>query len=93
MTHTPTPWKVASNKMHVLDNEGLIIVYPGGSRTEATAKNNAQFIVQACNAHEELVKVLQGVLHHNNAVKEQYQLPNSLISQIEQALNTIEKGA
>lgn len=33
-----------------------------------------------------LLEVLQGVMHHNAAVKGQYQLPKSLIRQIREAI-------
>lgn len=91
MNHTPTPWKIASNHRHVIDSDGLIIVYPGGSRTEAIAQANAQFIVTACNAHEELVKIAQAyrnhlkVFAHTEGEMATYQYINNL-------LTTVEKG-
>lgn len=36
--------------------------------------------------HDVMRKALEGVLHHNDAVKLQYQLPKSLIEQVRAAL-------
>ncbi len=91
MNHTPTPWELASNERHVLDSEKLIVVYPGGSRSEVTAKANAQFIVAACNAHEELVKIAQA---YRNYLKRAAHTDGEVATyhHIEDVLNTIEKG-
>lgn len=44
--------------------------------------NNGHLI----KAAPHLIEALQGVLHHNSAVKPQYQLPSSLIRQIDAAI-------
>lgn len=89
MTHTPTPWihnlkrdRIESNGEKLLVNG---VALPCGNHpksTEATA--NAQFIVQACNAHEELVAALKGLLYEPMAER--------TIDAAKKILNTIEKG-
>lgn len=36
---------------------------------------------------ESILKALEGVIHHNDAVKDEYKLPESLIRQVWQAIN------
>ena len=59
--HTPTPWRVSQNKRHIVDEDGLIVVYPGGSRPEKAAQANAAYIVHSANAYPRLVKALQEI--------------------------------
>ena len=58
--HTPTPWIFKegyhNNSMIYSENAELISVFQDDN------KANAQFIVKACNAHEELVKALKKAL-------------------------------
>jgi hypothetical protein len=60
--HTPTPWEVdreAGDDSHVMiDSQSD--VYIGEIFIEA----NAAFIVRAVNAHEELLHVIKGMVHH-----------------------------
>ena len=65
MTHTPTPWKVSGNQIQSekLNNYGNWILLEMPLRKEPTMqdmteedKANAEFIVHAVNAHDELVE-------------------------------------
>lgn len=100
MNHTPTPWTLEQGNEHckLFSANGptgwqFIGEIHTGHACNTDYRKNAEFIVRACNAHEELVKALQGVLHHHAAVKPAYQLPDSLVRQITKALTTIEKGS
>lgn len=64
MNHTPTPWKIVtddkeSDKNIIADARGNHIARTYGYQKEYHP--NAQFIVTACNAHEDLVKALEDV--------------------------------
>jgi len=66
--HTPTPWSVKlghcrhdhpDTSADVVDIEGFPVA---NTWCHAWAKANAAFIVRACNAHEELVEAVKGLL-------------------------------
>ena len=101
MNHTPGPWRVGykdgSGPDQIvteydgeLPSKSIAVVSWGCGCCKHDAKEedfaNAARIVHCVNTHDALVEALRGVLHHNNGVKEQYKLPQSLISQIEKAL-------
>lgn len=108
MNHTPGPYTVFEHRgiWHIevragestfchLDNKGEWSRNRSGGlsgRSQQRLLHDAKFIATACSAHEGLVKALQGVLHHHAAVQSAYQLPESLVRQITNALATIEKG-
>lgn len=99
MTHTPTPWTTEDSRTIKTESGEFFLSYlndkHGNSKwlqSYAELDANAQFIIKACNAHEELVGVLKGVLSHNRVLKQQYQFPDSLIRQIETAIAKAEKG-
>lgn len=96
MNHTPGPWRleefdvvgghgaschVATVNMVGLDFESLAVV-----------SANAQFIVTACNAHEELVKIAQAYRNHLK-VSSHTDGEVATYHHIEDVLNTIEKEA
>jgi len=74
MKHTATPWKKGTYKNCITaeTNDGLTIngayqdeaidYYGGYLIAESVSKNNAQFIVKACNSHEELIDALEGMV-------------------------------
>lgn len=98
MNHTPHKWildedgepfiyqlnKAGTNLFYLNVQDGVIDT---GERTsKAQLRSIAEFIYTSCNAHEELVATLKAVLHHNDALKNHYKLPNSLVRQIENAI-------
>ncbi len=56
--HTPTPWEVS---YYDYDNNGPIYCIENVTRstTPEEHKANAEFIVRACNAHDDLVEALK----------------------------------
>ena len=68
--HTPLPWKVLHpGQPHVAvvtekwdSADGTLICYPGRhtGAVDGEVQANAEFIVRACNAHEELLEALRG---------------------------------
>lgn len=65
MTHTPTPWETREllNGDQVISQKGAATAHTtvhvwNGKEEKATA----QFIIAACNAHDELVRVLKTIL-------------------------------
>ena len=65
MTHSPTPWHIPHGMEYTLvDREGRnitnILSGPDYSPTEAIS--DARFIIQACNAHEDLLAALEELL-------------------------------
>lgn len=97
MNHTPTPWTVPDRSSK--PNNGTewrdIIAksdYNGVDMYVGEAlKHDAQFIVAACNAHEELVKIAQA---YRNYLKRAAHTDGEVATyhHIEDVLNTIEKG-
>lgn len=77
--HTPTPWKIWSNDIVAKDSDGDDLIIAGIGKTASlrscvysepvgkVKQANAQFIVTACNAHEDLVKALVTIECHGNA--------------------------
>ena len=67
MSHTPTPWKtknVSIYKGHIgyktliTNSEGVFIASTSSDKLEKEEQeSNTQFIVTACNAHEDLVEL------------------------------------
>lgn len=68
--HTPTPWKVVSEKNEgtadpldrticILDKGGALIATMNENELDASGIDNAAFIVSAVNAHEELLAALK----------------------------------
>jgi len=50
---------------------------------------DALFIENSCNNLQEAIKILNGVIHHNNGLKEEYKISPSLILEINNFLNKI----
>lgn len=65
-THTPGPWMSfdSGTKVITCDSESLLIASLEECEVETVAerKANAEFIVRACNSHEELVEALRDLL-------------------------------
>lgn len=61
MSHTPTPWRTYAGRAIVFDADGNYVAYCGQSHFIETEeqKANAEFIVRACNSHDELVAALE----------------------------------
>ena len=62
MNHTPTPWKEFKSDVYAGTNLVARVYAEVGMSDELSdvnCKSNADFIVTACNAHEELVKALE----------------------------------
>lgn len=59
--HTPTPWTWARQNPGAL-TEGENELFFINSVAFELSKANAEFIVRACNAHDELVAALEGTI-------------------------------
>lgn len=103
MTHTPTPWIFNQNKGCIEVNGEKLLVngvsLPCGNHPESNhATANAQFIVRACNAHDELVAALKLALCQlkvwNSTISQSWEFyrKSPEIQKIEQALANAEKG-
>lgn len=59
--HTPTPYEVSENNIHVWSGKTLVaIAVPSvGQIKEGRIGDNAAFIVRACNSHAALVEALE----------------------------------
>jgi len=82
-THTPAPWSV-EKRGHADDicAKGYGVVCEMPDEPDSEARANARLIAAA----PDLLEACKGVLHHNSAVKAEYQLPQSLIRQIQSAI-------
>lgn len=97
MTRTPTPWKIDINyDVFIETSDGLTTICTVGDpgRPEQ-GEHDAQFIIRACNAHEELVKALQECVEQLEMIPF-YEKTNSDIAAVnnaKRALAHAEKGA
>ncbi len=57
--HTPTPWKICKKVDVVVESEDGITCFCTDGLGFGVAAANAEFIVLACNAHEDVVKALE----------------------------------
>ena len=69
MTHTPTPWKYEKygndtdvNNTHEIFTDCETEYYIANVNRETNPVGNAEFIVRACNAHDDLVSALENLL-------------------------------
>ncbi|WP_273036788.1 hypothetical protein [Massilia timonae] len=70
MQHTKTPWRVgapsqmgsvvADEPVPEIKGSDAVDYYGGHLIAESIAPRNAEFIVRACNAHDQLVTAVQG---------------------------------
>jgi hypothetical protein len=69
MSHTPTPWEVCTSNSHTRITEkygvdgGVVSATIASDRMAILRikQEDAEFIVRACNAHDELVAALRGL--------------------------------
>lgn len=103
MTHTPTPWTKYESSLNSwignTDTGEIVADKPNISTTDNKDRwsNNAQFIRTACNAHEELVRILQklsSLAPSSEGLGGHAPLSAfiQLASEARKVLNTIEKG-
>jgi hypothetical protein len=72
--HSPTPWSIehySSNTDKLLDADGEFVHFVHKSRMEwtdddPTGAANVDFIVRACNAHDELLAALRAMIDPQN---------------------------
>jgi hypothetical protein len=67
--HTPTPWRYGSPADAIVAGEresnAQDVMYYGGTLVaESVDHSDREFIIRACNAHEQLVKALEYALLH-----------------------------
>ena len=73
MKHTKTPWAIyytATGKPYIEKAGFTSMLYRWKENKEETLAN-AQFIVKACNAHEELVEACKLMLREHQAINVQ----------------------
>lgn len=73
MQHTKTPWRlgkpsqmgavVADEAVPEIGGSDCVDYYGGHLIAESIAPRNAEFIVRACNSHDQLVGALQAALN------------------------------
>lgn len=90
--HTPTPWEIREhNYGNVRGAHGLFMVGNNApiadgiyGRNISEADANADFIVKACNAHDDLVAVLEKITDEmtrlNTVMKETWEEAQSLLA-------------
>jgi hypothetical protein len=68
--HTATPWTLIGKQGTAIWAGDEIVATVEGSRTNhATARATAEFIVLACNAHDDLVAALKEAVHVIERIK------------------------
>lgn len=64
--HTELPWRYKSKAGHASTNR-FVIISPKGSRiavcseSDKNGENNVEFIVRACNCHDEFLKLCEKI--------------------------------
>ena len=84
-TKTQETWHAANAAG---DHQGLVISDVDGRNVAVTYDVKDAPLVAAAPA---MLKALRGVIHHNDATKPLYQLPKSLIRQIEDAIQDLQE--
>jgi hypothetical protein len=90
MAHTAGKWETKPENEHIpaqvwCDGRQLAEVY---GEDRATRAENALLMAAA----PEMLKALQGILHHDWATKPKLQLPASLVREVENAITKATKG-
>ena len=96
--HTPLPWKVyyAKNNGQVIlgtgEENGCAVQAHNGSfwRDDEEAKNNAEFVIHACNNHYELLEALENLANHDIAQDKREGVENCI--ELQNALSAIAKA-
>lgn len=90
LIHSQAPWftELYANSYFIQTEEGYSEsnVFDLDLVGEDIAQTNA---IIACKSPD-MYKVLHGIIHHNNGVKDNYKLPNCLIENITKILEDIE---
>lgn len=65
--HTPTPWRFDDNHMYVYCGDHVIVTCNDpstavGGLSAEEIEANAEFIVRACNAHDDLLTACEAVV-------------------------------
>lgn len=90
--HTPVPWTVEPGlRQRILAPNGEPVALPC-SGTTVSAPDNARFIVRACNAHEELLEALKGLVESINLRPLNIRRDFSMFNYHNAALKAIEKA-
>jgi len=93
--HTPGPWILDEHHGEIHSQGARSICKFPNNRLDTPAYNHCEHysgrILDKANAQlilasPEMLKALEGVLHHNDGVKEAHKLPNSLVREIIAAL-------
>lgn len=72
-----------NNKYKILDVNNKVVI------DDIEHLQDALFIEESCNNIHEAIKILNNVIHHNDGLKEEYQISPSLILEINNFLNKI----
>ena len=75
LLHTPTPWAIQESEgvmwISEIGKRDRSIIYPrgslGGKEIVELAKKNAEFIVRACNLHDELVAAVRSFISYDES--------------------------
>ena len=59
--HTPTPWSIGKRRWITSGDLDIARIHSVSKIGEAEAVANAEFIIRACNSHDDLVDTLQAV--------------------------------
>lgn len=86
MKHTPGPWKVEIRATHGVFGHTTHVVSMDKSHIAEVSPCAIEANAKLIAAAPDMLKVLQGVIHHNDGLKKQYKTSPSLIDQIEQVI-------
>lgn len=70
--HTPIPWAIGADGKTIMAGRGfgyVVACISGASTSGRRDKENSRFIVQAANAHDELLAAVKGALEAYNAME------------------------
>ncbi|WP_288379803.1 hypothetical protein [uncultured Massilia sp.] len=105
MQHTKTPWRigkpsqmgsvVADEPVPEIKGSDAVEYYGGHLIAESIAPRNAEFIVRACNAHDQLVEALRSVrleVDGADPFSADSYLPAEIMDRVNAALATALRG-
>jgi hypothetical protein len=87
--HTPGPWKYEADDNVIIGGDGLIMTWQTRSIDVGVAERdaNAEFIVRACNSHDDLMAALEDMMAWARAVSDEYIDGGDLREDYRQALS------
>lgn len=90
MSHTPGPWSIQPSSNPKNGTAWRDIVSTGCEFSPSYVGEALERDAHLITAAPDMLKIIKGVLSHNEALKDQYKLPQSLIREVCKIVNKAE---